>query len=503
MKQSPASLELVLLNKTHSALHHDVRNGLTYGPRLVSRSCRARILRASQRAPPIDRTTHAKRNPTFQVQGVRQKGRKISSAEKANRVIQQAERRTATKLLDDDLNVLLEEHEHKLTELAEKHNVKNAKIMQLATMATHYKKARAPTLYNAYVHHLAEVANAELPEGRRKTLKEIKQTVKCGWKSALSKERRQELIDALLAHRELKRTGIRAYNSATTQDIIATTNSISMELDALYERTNFSVLWVGARGNVNDEAIPSFHGAGDTELFFRECFNTTNEEAGIKMEQWLCNRDSSLLDRDTVSKIRADCVAYIKAGLCTITNKKDIEMQYSRYHTHIVNIHHIKLINHPFDLKNPGEITNATDLRTLRSAFINKECKWVRLSEDEVREHMKQVEGDRITKGKPVKTRAKRSDTGKSHKKRARDDDEDTAPKKRPKSSTSKASKDTSKAKPNKKTAKSKVATKTSKKGKGKARSKSVIDSEDDRVGDEDNVDHDDSDDSDSSDGGH
>ncbi|KZP16152.1 hypothetical protein FIBSPDRAFT_958184 [Athelia psychrophila] len=478
---------------------------------------------ARPNVPPIDRTTHAKRNPTFQVQGVRQKGRKISSAEKANRVIQQAERHTATKLLDDDLNVLLEEHESKLTQLAEKHNIKNAKIVQLATMATHYKKARAPTLYNTYIHHLAEVTNAELPEGRRKTLNEIKQTVKCGWKSALSKERRKELIDVLLAHRELKRTGIRAYNTAATQDIIATTNSISLELDALYECTNFSVLWLGARGNVNDKAVPSYHGAGDTELFFRECFNATNKEAGLKMEQWLCNRDSSLLDRDTVSKIRADCVAYIKAGLHmfythiphpfiltifhipgTITNKKDIEMQYSRYHTHIVNTHHIKLINHPFDLKNPGEITNATDLHTLRSAFISKECKWVRLSDDEVHEHMKQVEVGRIAEGRAVKTRAKRSDMGKSHQKRARDEDEDAAPKKRPKSSTSKTSKDTSKTKPNKKAAKSKVAPKTSKKGKGKARSKSVIDSEDDRArDDEGNEDGDDSEDSDDSDGGH
>lgn len=63
------------------------------------------------------------------------------------------------KLLNEDINAYLEERAEKHAELANCHSVKVAKIEQLVNAGTHYKKQRAPSIYNAVVHHLAGAVN--------------------------------------------------------------------------------------------------------------------------------------------------------------------------------------------------------------------------------------------------------------------------------------------------------------------------------------------------------
>lgn len=109
--------------------------------------------------PLADKTSWAKRNPTTAVQSSQGPSRKLSEAEKAQRKVAAAERLARNKLLRDDINAYMEERAEKYAELANHHNVKVQKIEELVNAGTHYKKQRAPSLYNAYVHYLSATVN--------------------------------------------------------------------------------------------------------------------------------------------------------------------------------------------------------------------------------------------------------------------------------------------------------------------------------------------------------
>lgn len=73
----------------------------------------------------------------------------------------------------------------------------------------------------------------DLPEGEKKTLAEIHESLKDeNWKKEF-KERQEELIQELIDFRETKRTGTRANNKAATNDIIATCDRVAIEVCAL------------------------------------------------------------------------------------------------------------------------------------------------------------------------------------------------------------------------------------------------------------------------------
>lgn len=89
--------------------------------------------------------------------------RKLSEAEKTRRKVAAAERRDREKLLNGDINTFPEERTQRYAELASQHNVKIQKIEEMVNAGTHYKRQRAPSIYNAYVHHLSETANNSAP----------------------------------------------------------------------------------------------------------------------------------------------------------------------------------------------------------------------------------------------------------------------------------------------------------------------------------------------------
>ncbi|KAF7975689.1 hypothetical protein HWV62_8801 [Athelia sp. TMB] len=326
------------------------------------------------------------------------------------------------------------------------------------------------------------IHTSDLPDGERKTLSEIQDSIAdVDWKAALSEERQQELIDELIAHRKMKHTGMRATNKSAQNDIIRTCEHIACEvrpfppypfvskfltepqLDDLAQRTGYSAFFMGARVNVNDDAAPNFHGSGDAEKFFPEVLDKSTWEVSSLFEQWLCKRDKNLMERETIPKLRAECVAFIRTGLRNITNMKALEMEYARYDERIVGVYKVKLVGHPFGIKNPSEITTSPNLRTLRTALASGQCHWARLTNEEHGAHMKELEKQHaaaVEKGEPRRRKRKDAGVPRGSYKRARNDGGVG-----PSSSKKRKTKQSS-------------GTEEAVKDKGKGRSKSVVDSD-------------------------
>ncbi|KAF7965152.1 hypothetical protein HWV62_45392 [Athelia sp. TMB] len=363
-----------------------------------------------------DRTTWAKRNPTAKVQPKRAPGPKLSTAERARRKAATAERNERATRLHDDVSEYIEESEEKYTEIAKRHSVTVDKVKELITAKTYYKSKRAPSLRNAIVHEFAETINSCLPKGSKKSLAEIQAMInEDGGVMEVTDERANQLITNLITHRETKKTGVRANNRSASMDINAVCERATTELDNLADRTGYSAFFLGARNSVNDAMPPIFHGSGDAEKFFSECFGKTNWEVAKLFEQWLCKRETNAK-----------------------TNNDRIEMNYVNYKEKIVIPFQVKLVGHPFGIKNPSDINTITDLRTLRNALKTKQCQWVRITEEEADALTKDIRSRR-EKGEVVgKPRAKRSDAGvaRGTNKRSRSDENQDpsssrAPKKR------------------------------------------------------------------------
>ncbi|KAF8507902.1 hypothetical protein BU17DRAFT_71015 [Hysterangium stoloniferum] len=341
--------------------------------------------------PHADRTTWAKRNPAANVQASREPTHKLTDAKKAMCKLAAELKKTGQVALNAAVSTYLLEQTEKLNALAAVYNVKVKRIEDMVNSQTHYKKSQAPTLQNAIVHFLAKKVNSYLPVGYRKTLAELKVMAQDDLDvQSFTKDDEENLIIELIEYRAFKKTGVRATNKVASQDILLTLDRVINELDCLADRTGFSTFILGARNSVNDEALPTFHGSGDSMEFFSEVLERDPWELARLFEQWLCKREKS-----------------------NITNIKRIEMNYTNYETTIVQAHGVKLIGFSLNqFVNPSEVTNITDMQQLHNALRSGECKWIRLLQPELDIHAegcKACHKDGEVVGKP---RKKRCDAG-------------------------------------------------------------------------------------------
>ena len=108
-------------------------------------------------------------------------------------------------------------------------------------------------------------------------------------------------------------------------------------------------------------------------------------------------------------------------------------MNYANYDTSIIQKYHVKLDGWPAGIAfaTPHNICTVDEIRLLRHHLREKNCKWIKLTEDEVQEHM---EGYAAKVQKGIAATRKRkicSDKGKPRKKRTMqvnpEDEEDIA----------------------------------------------------------------------------
>jgi len=96
-------------------------------------------------------------------------------------------------------------------------------------------------------------------------------------------------------------------------------------------------------------------------------------------------------------------------------------VNYANYDRSIVQKYHVKLDGWPATIPfaTPHNISTVDEIRLLRHSLLEKTCKWVKLSKDEVKKHM-ETYAAKVKEGILVGRKRKvRSDKGKPRKKRA------------------------------------------------------------------------------------
>ncbi|KAF8344810.1 hypothetical protein F5887DRAFT_858589, partial [Amanita rubescens] len=237
----------------------------------------------------------------------------------------------------------------------------------------------------------------------------------------MTEQDKNDLLQELEDHRELKHKGARASNLSTAQDMRFTMQRLSQEADNLASRTGAHAFVFVTRGHVQDLGVPGWIATENTESFFSDVLKTEAWTVLRKFEHWACSYDKQGKKADSWQGLRTQCSNYILGGLKYITNMDNICMNYVNYEKSIILKYHVKLIGWPDDVKftNPASLTSVKDLRKLRQALRTQACRWVKPPDCDIKYLRESIDAQEAAGESVGQKRKRRSDKGKPRKKAA------------------------------------------------------------------------------------
>ncbi|KIM39046.1 hypothetical protein M413DRAFT_67836 [Hebeloma cylindrosporum] len=344
---------------------------------------------------------------------------KISNAEK------RAINREAAVALNKQLDEFNIQRDEFIEKVAKDTMKKPGYIRDLLLSRSRQATPRKVNLHNALTHYMAKELNSDKSVGDRAKMPEIQRRLaEDDSLKDLSKDREQELLNALIEHRKVNDTGARSSNKGASLDYQGTLKGVFTELDNLSERTGSTAFTFVTRGHINDSTTPSFIDSDGALSFFTEVLNLDPNEVAGKFELWatpctFLNLPTFITVRtpvETLISMRAECTKIISDGLRKILGLKNVNMSYDHYDHDIVSRHGVKLLGWPPGLPriSPSKIHTVEQIRSLRDALKVGDCIWTKLSPRQ-REHHTNALADKIaadpTLAKP--RRKIRSDKGK------------------------------------------------------------------------------------------
>ncbi|KAF8344676.1 hypothetical protein F5887DRAFT_841637, partial [Amanita rubescens] len=161
-------------------------------------------------------------------------------------------------------------------------------------------------------------------------------------------------------------------------------------------------------------SAPGWLGAGDALAFFPGVMKMSVEDFSAKFEHWSVTQNRRPPPVDSLKAVQAECTALIMKGLSTITGRSTIKMNYLNFEILIVAAYHVKLVGWPVNIPfgNPSNIGDVSSVRALRRALRDGECKWIKLTESQQKEHEDMIEQRRRAGEVVGVKRRRRSDKG-------------------------------------------------------------------------------------------
>ncbi|KAJ7294036.1 hypothetical protein C8J57DRAFT_1043373, partial [Mycena rebaudengoi] len=371
------------------------------------------------------KSTHASRNPGKQVQETR--GRKkgpLTDSQKATRAAAALKRKAAKALLDEDLDNFHAMRNKAIVDMAKAHDRVPEYIKQLVMSESSIKTTRSMTLRNALMHDFSTKAREGASDGRSLSLTELHQLADVALLKKRTEEEETRLYKGLAAHRALHCVGLRASNASATADTRAVAARIGDELGDLFERTGARGFFFLSRGHADDAAMPVFTDSGDAARFILERLKIQPLDLVRQFEQWSCTQDKAGAKRETIPVLRAQIVKLINERLHTYPSSSSSVMSWDHYNVDIREALQLEIQGWPdMDFKSPWKLNGVERLRTLRDAWINRTCGWVRMTPEQVDELAAELRKRRAAGGGVTKLRKQHSDLGGRHKAKLRSEE--------------------------------------------------------------------------------
>ncbi|KAJ6603101.1 hypothetical protein B0H10DRAFT_2229866 [Mycena sp. CBHHK59/15] len=367
----------------------------------------------------LTKSAHALRNPGKRVQTSRKRS-SLSSAAKATKALQTAERKRRQMKLDDDVDTFYMYHNMEITRIAKDNGRSEKAVRAMLCNSSQFKATRAPNLRNAIIHDLSMKAKARTwrdVDGPRRPQEELQDAIDEGQIKAIGDtiddEEKARLINQLQEHRDLSRRGVRATNKAAAVDGKQTAKRVGDVMLDLFERTGIRGLALFSHGNPDDAALPHCVDSDDVLAFFQQVLDISPLDLLRRFEQWSCTQDKASHDRNDINSVRKEIVHLVLDGLRKVTKDKKAGMSYVDYNVDIHELKKVELAGWPADIPmgQPAKFVVETARRIcdgLRSGAI----KWVMMTKTQHTALVKEHNTLRAVTGHLKKQRAQRSDKG-------------------------------------------------------------------------------------------
>ncbi|KAJ3830821.1 hypothetical protein F5878DRAFT_648189, partial [Lentinula raphanica] len=224
-------------------------------------------------------------------------------------------KRQLLELVKAEVVKLLEEHEEKISSLAETHSVSVEVVKRMFSVASDYKHKRAAGRMQTLIHIKAQEINANRPVGSKLKAPEIREEVKKDKALlALSDEKLEEARREVEEKRLLSLKGARPSIASTGKDFAATSEQLKQEFEYLHLRTSAVGFGILAPASRDDRGQPIWFVAGSKSTdFIRKYLNTTMWDLAGNLELWA--NTNKLEKPKTVAELQANIGAAIAAGL--------------------------------------------------------------------------------------------------------------------------------------------------------------------------------------------
>ncbi|KAG6877552.1 hypothetical protein C0992_009704 [Termitomyces sp. T32_za158] len=371
-------------------------------------------------------TTWAARNPEQPIQPTRMRPSKSTSRSDASmgtRNLLKKNTKAHLDLAQEAVSAYLEEQKKFIDDVSQRYLVDKECVRKMITHASTYTPTRGPSLSNAILHRKSKELNEDRIVGNRLKLKDIQEAVDKDTDLdalSMSKQRQKELIDELIDHRMLKSQGSRSNNRAAALDAHQNIKAITLEMRNLFLRTGVRSFAFFSRSHAEDTTTTFTATSDDTVLkFFPEVLKLDYTDVLAKFEMHACLENRSVIKPDTLPSMRAECTGLVLDGLRSILVNKTVKMNYINYDMTIVEKYHVHLVGWPSRIAfgSPSKISTVDDIRLLRSALKDGECKWMFLTAEERKAHDRKLAEARMQGTLARKKRKERADKGQSRKK--------------------------------------------------------------------------------------
>ncbi|KAJ7132560.1 hypothetical protein C8R44DRAFT_731216 [Mycena epipterygia] len=357
-------------------------------------------------------TSHASRNPTKEVQEARgrKKGDPLTPAQKATRDLKNRERIVNAENFAVDLDAFYAYRGKTTIELAAKYNRTPEYIKSLLINASQFKTSRSISLRNAIIHNISVNGRAEGKALKLPELHALADDVIANNPPSADKEER--MVDALRAHRELKRVGARATNIAAAVDTHSTVADMQDEFASLYERTGTRGFGFFTRGHIDDAAMPTMVQSGDAAAFCIEVLKKPAVDILRLFEHWSVSRGQEKVQRDNHQSLCSQLSKLAEEKLRAITRCDTLSVSWVHMDVDMGEAWKVRINGWPTDIAMacPSKIKNIEHLRRLRDAWVSSGISWVdELAVDLAARRAKSSNG-------LLKKRKRRNDIGGTHK---------------------------------------------------------------------------------------
>ncbi|KAF9036397.1 hypothetical protein BJ165DRAFT_1533231 [Panaeolus papilionaceus] len=335
-------------------------------------------------SPPAQTSSWSERNPTYPTQPkVSRPAPKTTAAGKAAKKQRKEENRAKKALFDDAVQVLIEQLEDDIQELAEQFNksVADVKAIVLSTSSKPKRKLSDANVLLMLEAHLANVNNEPAQHALKQRLPRIRADLANNKYSAAEIKAAHKFAEE---HKKFKAQGIRASEKAAQTDALHTMNNVKTQLTDLFWRNGIVSLLLLSRSSVMQTFTPVLFEVVGSGGFFKACLGKEGTESVLLYDQFNCIRDIALppliatsakkTKKSTVKQKQKEVVELISKLLAEATNQVCTQMSYTSYDKSIRYQHHVEIIGWPptVPFKRPSTITNGTHLKLLLDAIANE-----------------------------------------------------------------------------------------------------------------------------------